>query len=93
MTSCPVCLEPKESWSGTVKSPCGHEMCQECFITHIRLNSKATCPECRGAFIKRQKQQQQQQQRQHLDHMWASLAAKVQVYINKNVEIAMDECD
>lgn len=98
MSSCPACLEPKESWTGTVQSPCGHEMCQQCFITHIRLNPKATCPECRAAFTKRpmqeQSQSQSQEQRQQLDRMWASLGATLQVRINKKTgAIPMEECD
>lgn len=106
MTTCPACLEPKESWLGTVLSPCGHTMCQQCFIAHIRLNPKATCPECRGNFARKAVTRPQlylpvQQQPlevpepnllvQQPSQLWAKLAAELQAFLRSNQP--MEECN
>jgi len=73
-------------------------MCQKCFITHVRLNPKATCPECRGDFVTAVKMRVKQgsSERHRLDNLWASTAASVQAYINHAAAAAaaaMEECD
>jgi len=47
--TCPICYElmkaPKNT--PTLLFPCGHTFCIECLNSHIKLNSRGTCPYCR----------------------------------------------
>lgn len=50
---CPICMEflPKDR-AGTVKLPCGHDLCIVCFksMNHNRHQSNSSCPVCRAAI-------------------------------------------
>ena len=44
-TDCPICMEPLGN-TNCCTTPCGHQFCLECFVTHTK--TKSNCPVCRA---------------------------------------------
>uniref|UniRef100_A0A3P8X524 Uncharacterized protein n=1 Tax=Cynoglossus semilaevis TaxID=244447 RepID=A0A3P8X524_CYNSE len=44
---CSICLE---LFTAPVATPCGHNFCKACIVTHWQVNSPCTCPMCKEVF-------------------------------------------
>jgi hypothetical protein len=47
---CPICQEPMDGPTGYTTTPCGHQLCTQCFVTTAATNSVGDtfpCPFCR----------------------------------------------
>lgn len=46
--NCPICLEPLNTGSVAIKTPCNHDFHSDCLLTHLRESPYRRCPMCRG---------------------------------------------
>jgi len=60
--TCPICLDTKANWQGSIRAKCGHEICLPCFMKHTKKNQNASCPMCRAAYIEPSQEEEEQEE-------------------------------